>query len=655
MSQNGESNPPPQGEPGNTQPVMTPSPLSVEPLAHVTDPVDAASDSPGNTVHAAAEEVSTDDDTAAPGNSMGEDDPSPGNEATPGNEIHPRTPRQGTKGAQPRGGAQGQRGNGRRDGSPQGPRGNRAGGDPNGQQHRAFHTGDKVRAKILALGTGGALVDLWGKERGVLDLRELSGPDAPAAVVGNAVDVIVLQDGTRGGNLVVTRDPNRAERNREMIAQAFTTGEPIEGLITGLNRGGLEVDIGGTRAFCPSSHVDLRLPSQQEMQSLVLRREFFKITQVTEGGREAVVSRRALREADFRERAEEAVTKLSVGDRVTGRVVAVRDHGIFVDLGGVEGRIQLSELSYDRGARPGDIARVGDEIECVVLRIDTHVPSVQPPAVESTETVEAAGEGVEQGPSGDSPVGKDNKDSKDNRDGKGKPRKRFTRVPEGTPRVELSHRAVETDPWADIHKRYPVGSVHKGKVARMQPFGAFIELEKGVDGLLHVSEISERRIQHPNEVLKDGQEVSVRVARIDREQRKIALGLIPEGFTEEQLKTTVTPRVGLITQAKITEHDTFGVWAQIDNALGKVGRGLILPQDSNQPKGTDLRKALPVGAEVKVKVVELDRGRLKLSIRAALQDEERQAYRAYQQQTNSTSVGVSLADKLRKLGLGKPG
>jgi small subunit ribosomal protein S1 len=244
-------------------------------------------------------------------------------------------------------------------------------------------------------------------------------------------------------------------------------------------------------------------------------------------------------------------------------------------------------------------------------------------------------------------------DRHERHDAKGHKRPRFSRLPEGTPRVELSRRAVEKDPWSDVPRRYPVHSVHKGKVARMQPFGAFVELEKGVDGLLHVSEIGDKRLNHPNEVLKDHQEVNVRELKIDTKARRIALGMLPEGVTEEQLKAAPQLRVGLVAMAKVVEHDSAGIWAQLNDAFGKNGRGIILPADSNIPKGQDLRKALPVGKEVRVKVVELDRGRLRLSIRAVLQDEERAAYRAYQQQATSTTVGTSLADKLKKLNLSR--
>ena len=520
----------------------------------------------------------------------------------------------------------------------------------NGPAHRAFKIGDKVRARVLTVGNGGVLCDLWGKEKGVLDLRELL-VDNPEPKAGDAVEVIVLQDGARGGFLVVTRDLARAERGREMAAQAYNANEPVEGLVTGLNKGGLEVDVSGVRAFCPSSQVDVRLPSLPELQAMVLSRELFRVTSMIEGGRELVVSRRALREGEVRERAEQAAANLKVGDRVKGVVVSVRDHGIYVDLGGIEGRIQLQEISHDRGARPHDVARVGDEIEAQVLRIDIPAPNATPKADEA-EAEASAVEGSDASTEAPTEGSTESADGSRDRD-RDRKKARFSRRPEGTPRVELSRRAIEVDPWSDVHKRFPIGSVHHGKVVRMQPFGAFVELEKGLDGLLHVSEIGDRRIEHPNEVLKESQAVTVRVTKIDRQARRIGLALLPEGITEEQLKQSVQPRPGMITTAKIVEHESFGVFAQLDNTVGKVGRGLIMPQDSNVPRGGDLKKALPIGTEVKVKIVEIERGRLKLSIRAAIHDEERQAYRAYQQQANSTTVGVSLADKLRKLNLGR--
>jgi small subunit ribosomal protein S1 len=587
-----------------------------------------------------------------------------------GNTIHAPVPEARPRGAtQSKGKRKQRRGEGGRaegaraqsaqgDTTPGGSKGSKGpkGTQPPPEQHRAFKVGDKVRAKIVTIGPAGVLCDLWGKQKGVLDLRELTAQGIEPQV-GQAVDVVVLQDGSRGGgNLVVTCDPHRAERGIDMVVSAFGAGDAVEALITGVNRGGLEVDIAGVRGFCPSSQVDVHMLSPAELQAMVLRREMFKITAL-DNGREAVVSRRVLREAELRERAQEALSRIKVGERVKGRVVSVRDHGIFVDLGGIEGRIQPAEISHDRGVRPQDVASVGDEIEALVLRIDvpqqaaekTDRPAeVALPEGDAVAPTDMQGETatVEASAPAEEPQLKGEKKKKSSH--------RFSRASEGIPRVELSRRALEPDPWSDVHKRYLPGSVHKGKVARMQPFGAFIELEKGVDGLLHVSEIDleGKRVQHPNEALELGQMVTVRVTKVDRGQRRIALSLLPEGVTEEQLKQSITPRPGMVVTAKVAEHESHGIWAQVEGTFGKAGRGFIALADTAQPRGAELKKVLPVGTQVKVKVVEVDRGRLKLSIRAALQEEERQAYKAYQQQANATTVGVSLADKLRKLNLG---
>jgi small subunit ribosomal protein S1 len=214
----------------------------------------------------------------------------------------------------------------------------------------------------------------------------------------------------------------------------------------------------------------------------------------------------------------------------------------------------------------------------------------------------------------------------------------------------LSRKAVERDPWDEVQKNFPVGSVHAGKVARMQPFGAFIELVPGVDGLLHVSELGQgRRIEHPQEVLSQGQAVNVKVERVEKGNRRIALSLLPEGVTKDQLDKAVHIRVGMVTKATVTEHEGPGFHATLEGAIGKFAKGYVHERDSAQPRGTDLRKALPVGTVINVKVVEIERGRVKLSIRDAARDEERQAYKAYQREATAKTVGTSLADKLRGL------
>ncbi|MEI8258997.1 MAG: S1 RNA-binding domain-containing protein, partial [Deltaproteobacteria bacterium] len=243
------------------------------------------------------------------------------------------------------------------------------GGGSGDAQRRPFHMGDKVRARLITIGDAGGVVDLWGKEQGVIDLRELQVEGSPEPAIGDSVDVVVMQDGSRGGNVVVTRDPQRVELARVAVQQAFDTNELIEGLVTGVNRGGLEVDLAGVRAFCPSSQIDARFPPSVSPKALVLTRQKFKVTSLVDDGKEAIVSRRALVEADLRAKAEEARQNIKVGSVVKGRVVAVKEYGVFVDLGGIEGMIHITELTHIRGARTYDIVKVGDEVEAKVLKI----------------------------------------------------------------------------------------------------------------------------------------------------------------------------------------------------------------------------------------------------------------------------------------------
>ena len=555
--------------------------------------------------------------------------------------------------------------------------------------HRAFHVGDQLRGRILEVGDAAVLVDLWGKEQAVIDRAEFAEAGAtatpenpaPELAAGEVFDVFVVQDGARGGSVVVTLDMRRGERARAAVQHAFETNEAIAGLVTGVNRGGLEVDLSGMRAFCPSSQIDPRYPPPVAPRKLVLTRQTFKVTSIVDDGREAIVSRRSTVEAELRARAEEARGRIVIGSTVEGKVTSVREYGVFVDLDGIEGVIHVTELTHLRGLRPSEIVKVGDVIQAKVLKVtggsqrpaDDKEQPAAPAASESTdegegEAITAAEKAIEQHgeeseaaaaaseeTAGDTePVDAGSTETNPATEGTKKPpakkdRKRVRPEVLTLPRVVLSRRAIEPDPWAEMDKRFPQGSVLVGKVVRMQPFGAFVELAPGIDGLLHVSELGDgKRLEHPNEVLKDGQTITVRVQRVDRGAHRIALGLLPDGVTEEQMRSAVVPKVNGVYKAHVVELENSGVvWAQIDGAIGKTGKGVIPPNESNQPRGTDMRRVYPVGTEVTVKVLEMDRGRLRLSIRAALHDEERQAYRAYQKQASAKTVGVSLADKLR--------
>jgi small subunit ribosomal protein S1 len=177
--------------------------------------------------------------------------------------------------------------------------GNHAG---SAQQPRAFKNGDKVRARVIELVGATAVLDLWGKEKGLIDLREVQGEDGAPPAIGEGYDVEVIQDGARGGNVVVTRDPERVQKGRVFVKESFESGAVVEALVTGMNKGGLELDLNGVRAFCPSSQIDVRFPPSISPKSLLNQRMECRVTALADDGREAIVSRRALMEASVRAR-----------------------------------------------------------------------------------------------------------------------------------------------------------------------------------------------------------------------------------------------------------------------------------------------------------------------------------------------------------------
>jgi small subunit ribosomal protein S1 len=276
----------------------------------------------------------------------------------------------------------------------------------------------------------------------------------------------VADDGRRSGTIVLRRTMGRGAGAAE-LQQAFALGIAVEGLVKSVNKGGFDVQIGGVRAFCPGSQIDVR---RNDAETYVGQRLRFKVTKLEGGGRNVVVSRRDVLEEEARERAAVTWAKLEVGAVVTGTVVSLRDFGAFVDLGGVEGMIHVSELGYARAQHPSEVLEVGQRVEAQVLKIE--------------------------------------------------------RDASGRSRIALSLRALAADPWLEVPARFPVGTDLRGVVRRLEPFGAFVEIAPGVEGLVHVSEMAlDRRLSHSRQAAEVGQEIDVTVVSLDPEKRRIGLSM----------------------------------------------------------------------------------------------------------------------------------
>ncbi|HYB99588.1 MAG TPA: S1 RNA-binding domain-containing protein [Candidatus Limnocylindrales bacterium] len=337
--------------------------------------------------------------------------------------------------------------------------------------------GDKVRGKVIAISQDNVFVAIGNKAEATIDAAEFRDSSTGEILikVGDVIEATVVDDGSRSGAPVLRRVMGRGGANVAFeLEQAFEHQVPIEGLVTGEVKGGFEVQIGSTRAFCPGSQIDRPGRGERVPGSQYIGRRFpFRVTKIEQGGRNVVVSRRDLLEEEAAAAAARTWERLRVGAVLTGTVTSVRDFGAFVDLGGVEGMIHISEMSHARVERASDLLSVGQTVEVQVIKVG---------------------------------------ETTDNR---------------GRRQIGLSLKALAADPWTTLADRYPVGATVHGTVRRLETFGAFVEIEPGIEGLVHISKIStERRLNHARQALEVGQSVEVTVLSVDPEQRRLSLSMV---------------------------------------------------------------------------------------------------------------------------------
>ncbi len=354
-----------------------------------------------------------------------------------------------------------------------------AASEANQGRRKQLSVGDVVQGRVIAVGQDSAFVAVGAKGEAVLSLDEFRMPQTgePALQVGDLVEATVVDDGRRSGSILLKKTLGRGAHLPAEIEQALAHRIAVEGLVTGENKGGFDVQIGGVRAFCPFSQIDVRRgPDKPQASQFVGQRLRFYVTKVDSGGRNVVVSRRELLEEENAAAAAQTWERLQVGSVVTGVVRSLRDFGAFLDIGGVDGLIHISELGYGRVGDPSEVLSLGQTVDAQVLRIQ--LPS------------------AENG---------------------------------GRGQVALSLRALARDPWSTVSERFPVGSTVPGVVKRLEAFGAFVELEPGLEGLVHVSKLTlDRRIAHARQVVQIGQKVEVTVLGIDSIQRRVSLSMVEQ-------------------------------------------------------------------------------------------------------------------------------
>lgn len=331
--------------------------------------------------------------------------------------------------------------------------------------------GSRVEATIVGISGENIFLDVGGKSEGVLHASELRNEDGELTVaVGDCVKVFFLA--ARGGEMVFTTRLGSGQTGSRELEEAFQSGIPVEGKVTGEVKGGFSVTVAGQRGFCPYSQMDVRkVENAEEYFDKTLA---FKIIEYGSQGKNIILSARAVQEEQRQREREELKERLSEGMQVSGTVTSIREFGAFVDIGGVDGLIPISELAWGQTDKVEDVLHRGQQVAVIIKRLDW------------------------------------------DRD-----------------RISLSLRETTENPWDKVQTNYPVGSVHLGKVSRLAAFGAFVTLEPGIDGLLHISKLGAgRRIHHPREVLEAGQELTVKIESIDSAQKRIAL--TPEDYVAKE-------------------------------------------------------------------------------------------------------------------------
>src|SRR5437870_3490461 len=420
-----------------------------------------------------------------------------------------------------------------------------------------FREGSIVKGRILEVRPREVLVDIGYKSEGVIPLAEFE--DVENLEVGDEVDVLLERLENDEGMVVLSKEKAAYRQNWNKIASVFQEDGLIKGKVKSVVKGGLMVNI-GVEAFLPASQIDIVPP--KDLQQFVGNTYDFKIVKINDDRRNVVLSRRELIEQERSEKRQKFMDGVNVGDRVTGTVKNLTDFGAFIDLDGMDGLLHITDMTWGRLGHPSELVKVGQQLEVQVLDI--------------------------------------NKEKE---------------------RVSLGLKQTQKNPWDQIEERFPAGQKVKGKITNLVPYGAFVELEEGVEGLIHVSELSwTKRIMRPSDILSVGQEVEAVVLGVNKEEQKISLGLRqlePNPWDEIEKKFEIGSRV----KGHIRNMTAYGAFVELADGID----GMIHVSDlSWTRKINHPSEVFKKNDEVEALVIKVDKveRRIGLSIKAANYSEE---------------------------------
>ena len=412
-------------------------------------------------------------------------------------------------------------------------------------QQEQLTIGQLVTGEIVAVSGDVALISVGGKTEALMDRAELGDLGT-----GDGLDAVVV---ALAPELRVSHRQAIERRERESLRGAHANAIPVEGKVTGRNKGGYDVSVAGIRAFCPMSQIDLGFP--RNVDAYLGKTYHFIITELADDLGTMVVSRALVLKEEREQTTRAAWEHVVANAELEGTVKSIRDFGMFVDLGGVDGMVHLTELSHRHGVRPSQIAKVGDKVRVKVLEVDQEKN-----------------------------------------------------------RIALSMKALEPDPWAEVVGKFPVGAPFEGTVARKAEFGVFVELLPGVDGLIHLSQLRPGMTLEDAE-LQPSSKIHGWVRECDIERRRLSLTLREMAASDPWLDAKERYPVGTLVEGVVERTANFGAFIELEPGL----TGLIPASESDLPKGSDLASAFQPGTKLSVTVLSVDpeRKRVSLSVKKA--------------------------------------
>jgi small subunit ribosomal protein S1 len=511
------------------------------------------------------------------------------------------------------------------------------------QSMQNFKEGTIVKGRIIERRPREVMVDIGYKSEGAIDLNEFSSADDLA--IGQEIEVLLERLENEDGQVILSRQKAAHKQNWDKILKLSEAGKTVQGLVRGIVKGGLMVDV-GVEAFLPSSQIDINPP--KNLREFLGQTLECRIVKLNEDRKNVVLSRRELIEEERNEKRSKLLSHLDKGAKVKGRVKNLTEFGAFVDLDGLDGLLHVTDMTWGRLGHPSEMLQTGQEIEVIVLEIDKErlrvslgmkqmsenpwdkiaekypvnlkvrgkITSLVPygafiqlePGVEGlvhvselswTRRINRPSDVLQDGQEIDAIVISVSKEEQ---------------------KLSLSVRHLEANPWEEIHLRYPVGRPVKGIVRNTTAYGAFVELEEGIDGMIHVSDMSwTRKPAHASELLKKGDSVEAQVLGIDKANQRISLGL--KQLAEDPWKQVETRfKIGQMVKGTVSKVASFGAFIQLEGELD----GLVHISQISEERVAKVKDVLKPGQEIEARVIRLNKAerRIGLSIKAAAYSDE---------------------------------